>query len=154
MSLSSPPPQRLPVLIVDDHVDSAMALSYLVEACGCAVATAHAAESGLRMVQAFQPALLIFDLEMPGQDGVELLIAVRSLETPSAHAYAVCLTGRSDPESRHRAMAAGFDRFMNKPMQIDTLEEIVAEAQQRWLERSSTHFMSTRPPVGRLPGRR
>ncbi|HLL17829.1 MAG TPA: response regulator [Rubrivivax sp.] len=123
-------PPELRVLIVDDEIDTATSFSYVLQILGCKTAVAFGGAMGLRVAQLFQPNLVFIDLGMPGADGCETLAAVRGLEGAVASAMFVCLTGRSDADEQ-RCLQAGFDRFVNKPMDAALLPELLAEARSR-----------------------
>lgn len=124
-------PGELRVLVVDDNVDAATSLSYLLQLLGCTMAVAFGGVMALRVAQLFQPAVVFVDLEMPGPDGYEVLAEAKKLGGPIAGALFVCLTGRGEATDERRCLDAGFDRFVTKPMAPEVLREILMEARQR-----------------------
>lgn len=137
----------LRVLIVDDDVDAATSLSYVLQIVGCKTAVAFGGTMGLRVAQLFQPNLCFVDLGMPGSDGLETLRALREIDGPVARAMFVCLTGRNDPEDRQRCIEAGFDHFVTKPMDAKTLPELLALAHERALASESLVEKTTGSPA-------
>jgi CheY-like chemotaxis protein len=118
----------LRALVVDDNVDAATSLSYLLQLLGCKTAVAFGGTMALRVAQLFQPSLVFLDLDMPGQDGCETLVEIRNLGGAVSSALFVCLTGRSEPADEKRCLDAGFDHFVAKPMEPDVLREVLEEA--------------------------
>jgi CheY-like chemotaxis protein len=122
---------ELRVLIVDDSVDAATSLSYLLQMIGCKTAVAFGGEMGVRVAELFQPALVFLDLNMPGHDGCEVLARARKLQGRIAHAIFVCLTGTGNLEDEQRCLAAGFDHFIRKPLEPAALSELLLKARAR-----------------------
>ncbi|HEU5191362.1 MAG TPA: hybrid sensor histidine kinase/response regulator, partial [Methylomirabilota bacterium] len=115
------------VLVVDD--DPA-AVELVVETLGQSGAEARGAGSvaaALPVLAAWRPAVLVSDIEMPGEDGYALIRQVRTL-TPEAggRTPAVALTAFSRPEDRVRILQAGFSLHVTKPVDPEELIAIVA----------------------------
>lgn len=122
-------PDCLRTLVVDDDIETATTFAYLLQLLGCRTATAFGTEMGLRIFRLFQPALCFVDMNMPGADGCEMVQLAKALPGADPDVLFVCLTG--EPEAREAALAAGFDRFVVKPMPPEVLQEILAEATAR-----------------------
>ena len=118
------------VLVIDDNIDAATSLSYLLQMLGCKTAVAFGGATALRVAELFRPQIVFLDLDMPGDNGIEVLQRLKLQEIDAAGAYYVCLTGRSEPEDEAKALGAGFDRFVRKPMGPDTLAAILQSAGQ------------------------
>jgi CheY-like chemotaxis protein len=130
MPVASEPPSELRVLVVDDNIEAATTLCYLLQIAGCRTAIGFGGLMGLRVAQLFQPTLMLIDFDMPGMDGCELLGQLRELPGP-AGAIAVCLTGMADPAIEARCHAAGFDHFLPKPIDGEALAGLIAETRAR-----------------------
>lgn len=113
---------------MDDNVDAANTLSYLLRMHGCKTAVAFGGETAVRTAQLLQPNLAIIDLMLPGIDGYEVLRRVR--EHCTVRPWAVALTGNWDAQCNERCRQAGFDRFIEKPMPPALLPELLRECQQ------------------------
>ncbi|MFL6698684.1 MAG: response regulator [Vitreoscilla sp.] len=125
--MSPDKPDELRVLVVDDDIDAANSLSYLLQISGHPTAVAYGGSMGLRIAQLFKPALVFLDLQMPGEDGCEVLAeAKRNGILPRA--LYVCLTGSAEPDARSKCLAAGFSFFVPKPMTAEALGEILRAA--------------------------
>jgi CheY-like chemotaxis protein len=131
MSVSIDPPTELRVLVVDDNVEAATTLCYLLQIAGCRTAIGFGGLMGLRVAQLFQPSLLLLDFDMPGMDGCELLGKLKALPGPIADALSVCVTGMADVATQERCQAAGFDHFLTKPIDGEALAVLLAEARAR-----------------------
>jgi len=123
---------ELRVLVVDDELDSANSLSFLLQLSGCLTAVAFGGDSTYRMLQLFKPGLVFLDLRMPGYDGCGILNRAKTTLPGVEDIIFVCLTGCADEEER--ALASGFDLFVAKPMDPARLGDIVGLA-QAWRRR-------------------
>ena len=118
------------VLVIDDNIDAATTLSYLLQMLGCKTAVAFGGATAGRVAELLRPQIVFIDMDMPGDDGIQVLQALKRQEIDGPSAYYVCLTGRSEPEDQARALGAGFDRFVSKPMEPATLTSILQSAAQ------------------------
>ena len=117
----------LRVLVVDDQPDARELCRRLLARCGAEVATAaSAAEARARLAQR-RPNVLVSDLGMPVEDGYDLIRSLRAGERASDHLPAVALSALVRREDRDRAFAAGFDAYLEKPLDPGALVRSVAE---------------------------
>lgn len=114
----------LSVLVVDDEADARELLRRLLAEQDCDVATAASAEEGLALLAAGPRDVLLTDIGMPETDGYELLRRVRAAY-PAQKAIAVTAFAR--PEDRDRALAAGFDGHVPKPVNPVRLLQMLAD---------------------------
>lgn len=115
-------------VVIDDDRDSLHLLSALLEDYGMEVLTAESAEVGLHLIEQHHPDLLISDIGMPEMDGIMLMQALR--QRPAAAGGltpAIALTAYVDTQSRDRAIAAGFQRHLSKPLDLEQLGQALAE---------------------------
>jgi PAS domain S-box-containing protein len=125
----SPGPARaagrpLRVLVVDDNRDAADALATLLGMMQHDVRVANDGGEALRIAELHRPELVLLDIGMPGMDGYEVARRLRSLPC-TANARIVALSGYGQDSDRSRSAQAGFDEHLVKPVEPDTLEEIV-----------------------------
>ena len=139
-------PDELRVLVIDDDIDAANSLSYLLQITGHPTAVAYGGTMGLRIAQLFKPALVFLDLQMAGEDGCEVLAEARRDGTLPRALY-ICLTGSTEADARDRCLAAGFDFFVPKPMPPEALGEILRAA------RSYAGVRRQWPMAGDFPAR-
>jgi DNA-binding response OmpR family regulator len=112
------------VLIVEDNEDSRELLAAILTQRGYRVSTAEDGQSGIDGALAQRPQVLLVDIGLPGIDGYGLAREVRSKLGDDV--YLVALTGYGQPQDRSRAIDAGFDVHMTKPVDIDALERLLA----------------------------
>ncbi|MEA5448774.1 PAS domain S-box protein [Leptolyngbya sp. CCNP1308] len=115
-------------LVVDDDRDSLHLLSALLKDYGMEVLTAESAAVGLHLIEQHHPDVLISDIGMPEQDGITLMQILR--QRPAAAGGltpAIALTAYVDAQTRDRAIAAGFQRHLSKPLDVEQLGLALAE---------------------------
>jgi PAS domain S-box-containing protein len=119
--------RRRRVLIVEDNADAREGLRLLLTHAGHEVEASEDASSGLDKLRSFRPEVALIDIGLPDVDGYALARMAR--QTPEAKAtYLVALTGYGQAEDRRKALAAGFDTHMTKPVDPDKLCAFLAES--------------------------
>lgn len=119
-------PTTIRVLVVDDHHDGAETLGITLRLLGCDVRLTQSGEEAIEVAPAFEPLLVILDLNMPpGIDGYQTAIELRK-QVWSAKATFVAHTGSSDPDIAENVKKAGFGYFVPKPSEPGAFEAIVA----------------------------
>jgi DNA-binding response OmpR family regulator len=98
-------------LVVDDAEDYRELLALLLEGEGFAVEMAADGAAALAAAQTFEPAVILLDLGLPGEDGVEVCRRLRAF----TDAYVVVVSGRHDEDDKLAALAAGADDYVTKP---------------------------------------
>ena len=111
------------ILIVDDNVDAAESLAALLRCLGADVATAYSGAAALEHVAAHKPAVMVFDIGMPGMDGYELARRTRAMPE-GADLMLVALTGWGNDEARRKE--AGIDHHLVKPVDLAFIESLLA----------------------------
>ena len=112
------------VLVVEDSPDTLSLLNVLFQRKGCRVLAAESAAEAIEIASQQTPDIIISDIGMPGMNGYELLAKLRKL--PGLEKVpAVAITGYAMEEDRDRALAAGFDAHIAKPIDPDELFEVV-----------------------------
>jgi CheY-like chemotaxis protein len=115
------------VLAVDDDADAVLLVAELLEAAGARVSTARSAEEALRTMADEPPQVLVTDLGMPHVDGFQFIERVRGHHNPLVRRVpAAALTAYARSEDRVKAMRAGFQIHLAKP--IDPTELVAAVA--------------------------
>jgi CheY-like chemotaxis protein/two-component sensor histidine kinase len=113
------------VLVVEDNVDAADSLGALLEVLGHHVRIANDGPRALDLARAQPPDLMLVDIGLPGMDGYEVAREIRR-DARLRQVVLVALTGYGREEDRTRALEAGFDRHLVKPVEPDTLQSLVA----------------------------
>ena len=115
------------VLLVDDDADTLQVLSVLLTDAGAKVETAKSVSEALETLQWQRPDILVSDLAMPLEDGYSLIAKIRSLESMSEIPLpAVALTSHVRIDDRARALSAGFNMFVPKPVEPAELINAIA----------------------------
>ncbi|HEY0099788.1 MAG TPA: ATP-binding protein [Pyrinomonadaceae bacterium] len=127
-SFDCPPSlEGLRVLVVDDEADTRGLLRKVLEGCGSEVMTAGSVAEALESIAQTKPDVLISDIGMPEEDGYELIGKLRALETGRAGRIpAIALTAYARVEDRVRALTAGFQVHVPKPIEPAELIAVVA----------------------------
>jgi len=115
-----PPQARLDgvsILIVDDEPEVLSTLEGILQHHGAEVLTAASADEALKLLNQHKPTVLVSDLAMPGRDGFDLMRAVRALPTPVRQIPAAVLSAYLASEHASQAQSAGFQVFIEKPVQ-------------------------------------
>ena len=113
------------VMIVDDNVDAADSLAQLLALDGHRTLSVYAADQVLRSVRSFAPEIVLLDIGLPLTDGYEVARQLRALPGGAAMKL-VALTGYGQAGDRDKALAAGFDAHLVKPVDLAALERIMA----------------------------
>lgn len=112
------------VLIVDDHEDSAEALRLLIGLWGHEARAAHDGTSALAIAAEAWPEVILLDIGLPGMSGYEVARQLRTAGLGSQ--WLVAMTGYAREEDRRLALEAGFDEHLVKPVDPDTLRDLLA----------------------------
>jgi PAS domain S-box-containing protein len=118
---------RRAILIVEDNGDAREALRILLELHGHRVRTAATGEEGLERVRSARPEVALIDIGLPGIDGYEVARTLRG-DPGGERLYLVALTGYGQAVDRERALAAGFDAHLVKPVDVAALQSVLATA--------------------------
>lgn len=116
------------VLLVDDDAMVREVIDgLLVGFGGTVIAVAEAAEALAALPRA-RPDVVVADVDMPGENGYALIRAMRALPPDlGGQTPAVCLTGRDAEDDEARALRAGFQRYLTKPVDARRLVTVVAD---------------------------
>jgi signal transduction histidine kinase len=117
------------LLLVDDDARNLLALDALLRPFGHRLVHAHDGLEAIELFHEVHPEIVLCDLSMPSIDGIEVLRRIRAHET-TGHTPFILLTAHTDRESRLRALRAGADEFIEKP-----IDEAVLTARLRTLLR-------------------
>jgi CheY-like chemotaxis protein/two-component sensor histidine kinase len=116
---------RARVMVVEDSPDTAESLAMLLELVGHEVRVVHNGAAALDEAQVNVPDVILVDIGLPGMDGYEVARRIRQ-HPDLKHVVLAALTGYGREEDRQRCLAAGFDYHIVKPVNPDSLQELVA----------------------------
>ena len=123
--------------MADDDVDARMMMRLVLAEHGAEVRACASAAEALEAIVQWKPEVLVSDIGMPEEDGYELMLRVRALEPQhGGRIAALALTGYVGAEDRARALAAGYQMHMSKPIEPAKLAAAVAHLAGRAPSRS------------------
>ncbi|MGH8298568.1 MAG: hybrid sensor histidine kinase/response regulator [Steroidobacteraceae bacterium] len=127
LATQEPPVKAAPrrVLIVDDNADAANSLAMLLGLHGHETRVAFSGQEALERIESFQPDVVLLDIGLPETNGYALAARLRSLPKLQG-VRLVALTGYGQAEDQLRALAAGFDAHVVKPVDLSALERALA----------------------------
>ena len=115
------------VLVVDDEADARELIKQVLIQCGAAVLTASSADEGLKLLQSQRPNVVISDIGMPDTDGYQFMRDLRRIgAVKGGNTPAIALTAFARSEDRTRAMVAGYQIHISKPIEPQELIATVA----------------------------
>jgi CheY-like chemotaxis protein len=129
-----------PILVVDDNPQNLKLVRVLLLSEGYEVRTAVDAEEALEELESFAPRLILMDLQLPGMDGLELTRQLKADPVRQSISI-VALTAYAMKGDEVKALAAGCDAYVAKPIDIDSLPRVV----QQQLERRARSRDTIRP---------
>jgi CheY-like chemotaxis protein len=118
------------VLIVDDNATNLKLVRYVVEAAGHEVTTAIDAESTLAVLARGTPDVILMDLQLPGVDGLELTRRIKA-NPDTAGIAIIAVTAYAMKGDREKALDAGCDEYVTKPIDTRALPLVIGRYAQR-----------------------
>jgi DNA-binding response OmpR family regulator len=106
---------QMRVLVVEDNRDAAEILRSLLEVCGFQVSVAHTSQEGITAARKHQPHIVLCDIGLPDGDGYTVGSVLRQ-SSYTSEARLIAVTGHGLPLDRCKALAAGFDQHLVKPV--------------------------------------
>jgi CheY-like chemotaxis protein len=105
------------VLVVEDDEANLYLATFLLEEAGAEVVSARDGASGVRLAAGLSPDVVVMDVSLPGLDGFEALRALRS-DARTADMPILAATAFAQPGERERMLRAGFDDYVEKPLDV------------------------------------
>ena len=132
LQMDHPSLKGVTVLAVDDEADARQLIKRVLEDCGARVLVAASSEEALELLEQDRPNMIISDIGMPGEDGYAFIGKVRSLsDKEGGNIPAAALTAFARSEDRTRALRAGFQTHVSKPVEPAELAAVVASLTSR-----------------------
>ncbi len=113
------------ILIVDDNPTNLKLVSFLVRSHGYDVVTATDAATALASIQAERPTVILMDLQLPGIHGLELTRRLKA-DPATREIPVIAVTAYAMKGDHEKALAAGCDDYITKPIDTRTLPEVIA----------------------------
>jgi CheY-like chemotaxis protein len=123
-------PIRASILVIEDNEDNMTLIDYVLRLGGYSPLLARTGGEGIRIAHEQRPDLILLDIRMPGMDGYEVAANLKS-ETSIGRTRIVAVTASAMVGDRERIAAAGFDGYIQKPIDpetfIDEVEKFLPE---------------------------
>ena len=118
-------PEDLTILVVEDYEDTSLAMRLALEHKGYHILEASDGEQAVRIAESVCPEVILMDLNLPVLDGFSAAERIR--DNPELkEAVIVAVTAHHDPELRARAVAAGCNAFVTKPIDFEWLGDLIS----------------------------
>ena len=118
------------ILIIEDHDKNRKLVREVLQVTGYRTVEAETAEEGLRLAREARPALVLMDLQLPGMDGFAALAALRANATTQAIPVSA-VTASAMSHQRPQILAAGFDGYQTKPIQVREFLQVIRDVLDR-----------------------
>ena len=112
------------ILIIEDNENNRILVRDVLQSRGYRTEETDNAEEGLRLARASQPALILMDIQLPGMNGMDALKLLRA-EPATREIPAMAVTASAMTHDRQKIMAAGFDAYQTKPLNVREFVEAV-----------------------------
>jgi len=116
---------KFSVLVVEDNPVNRRVASGFLTRQGHTVLMAEDGAQALEIIQSHSVDLVLMDRHMPVMDGLQAVLAIRSLPPPACHLPVVALTAAATPEELQECLAAGMNDFVPKPFTPEQLTEVI-----------------------------
>jgi two-component system, cell cycle response regulator DivK len=113
------------VLLVEDNYDNYEMVRFLLERAEYTVIGAHNGREAVSVAREQKPDVILMDLSLPELDGWEAAHEIKN-DPEIAHIPLIALTAHTLPGDRQKAMDAGFDNYISKPINVPAFYEIVS----------------------------
>jgi CheY-like chemotaxis protein len=120
------------ILIIDDDPATTRLLEVLLTREGYNIQTENLSDKAMQSTKQFNPNLIILDLMMPGADGLEICKAMKN-DPELGHIPILMFTSANQDDIRSRAMAAGINEYISKPIHPNDLKQKIRE----WLDKNN-----------------
>lgn len=131
-AIANPELSGVRVLIVDDDVDTCDMLTYVLTHWGAETKSSASVAEALTRVTEWHPNILLTDINMPGEDGYELINQLRALSLEKgSNIPAIALTAMARPEDSEQVLSAGFHLHLAKPIDIEELLNAISQLTEK-----------------------
>lgn len=134
--LQPPLPTSCSIVVIEDNPDTNEIMRSCLEMEGHQVVSAFDGITGLALVRKTKPDVVVCDIGLPGLDGFGVIDQLRrpdaktleNFEKPGVQPLCIAVTGYHQQEYKARAMKAGFDHYLVKPVELDILIDLIGES--------------------------
>jgi signal transduction histidine kinase len=121
----------LKVLTVDDQQDTRELIAVALGRYGAEVRASESASNALRIIKEWKPHVVVSDIGLPGVDGYEFMRQLRELETDGERTPAIAVTGYAGAVDESKALDAGYEMHLSKPIELVELATAIARLSRR-----------------------
>ena len=118
-------PEDLTILVVEDYEDTSLAMRLALERKGYHIIEASDGEQAAKLAASVRPEVVLMDLSLPVLDGFAAAERIRA-NPELKETVIVAVTAHHDPELRARALAAGCNAFVTKPIDFEWLGDLIS----------------------------
>lgn len=118
------------ILIVEDHEKNRKLMREVLQIRGYQTVETETAEEGIHRAQGLRPALILMDIQLPGMDGITALAALRA-DPRTKEIPVIAVTASAMTHNRPKILAAGFDGYQTKPINVKEFLEVVRQVLDR-----------------------
>jgi CheY-like chemotaxis protein/two-component sensor histidine kinase len=122
---------KLRVLVVEDDLNTREFMEQVLSECRADVKLATSSSEAIEAVDSFRPEVLISDIGMPGEDGYALIRKIRERGVSVRELPAIALTAYAHQEDQQKALAAGYQMHLAKPVNVQRLTEAILRVSRR-----------------------
>ena len=130
------------ILVVEDNMDNYELVRFVLERAGYDVFLAVNGRDGVDAARLQKPDLILMDLSMPEMDGWEAAEKLKSNESTRSIPL-LALTAHTLPSERQRAIQAGYDGYLTKPIYVQGLLDVIRETFEKMNRQSHKSFPTT-----------
>ena len=123
--MSERPPEDLTILVVEDYEDTSLAMRLALEQKGYHILEASDGEQAVRVAERERPDVVLMDLNLPVLDGFAAAGRIRA-DPGLKETVIIAVTAHSDADLRARALSAGCNAFVTKPIDFEWLGELIS----------------------------
>ena len=117
-------PEDLTILVVEDYEDASLAMRLALEDQGYRILEASDGEQAVAVAARERPDIILMDLQLPALDGLEATRRIRR-QPELRDTVIVAVTAHNDQDHRSRALEAGWNAFVTKPIDFDWLTDLL-----------------------------
>ena len=121
----------LRVLSVDDQQDTRELITIALARYGAEVKASDSASTALQLIKEWKPHVVVSDIGLPGMDGYDFMRQVRELETEGERIPAIAVTGYAGAVDESKALDAGYEVHLSKPIELNKLVSVIAKMSNR-----------------------
>jgi CheY-like chemotaxis protein len=121
----------LRILSVDDQQDTRELITIALTRYGAEVRASDSASMALQLIKEWKPHVVVSDIGLPGMDGYDFMRQVRELETDGERIPAIAVTGYAGAVDESKALDAGYEVHLSKPIELNNLVTVIAKVSNR-----------------------